>query len=340
MDRVINNLVSSLTLEQKVGQMLMFGFTGQEMEGAAQKLNAYKPGGLIVMGSNAKDIPQLAAITRESQQIAAKNSAGIGLLFSSDQEGGRVQHLPATICSPLPSSEEVAAKGPGAPTYQAKCSARDFRVVGMNMNLAPVLDVRTNLANKVIGNRSYGSDPKLVAKLGCEYIQALQGEKIIACAKHFPGHGASTDDSHVGKVAVKLDRKAMEIHLSPFRAAVKAGVECVMSAHVIYPDDAFPATLSRYWLHDVLRKRLGFKGVIITDSLGMGAISQNYSADEIIQRGLDAGVDIFLACEGDEMKQKLWEALCKQASKNPRRIDESVKRVLTMKGRYGLLPQA
>ncbi len=340
MDLMIDSLLAALTPEQKLGQMLMFGFTGQTIDGAAQMLNAYLPGGLIVMGKNAQDIKQLAALTAASQTIALQNSAGIGLLFSTDQEGGRVQHLPATICRPLPSSEELAAKGTGAPSVQAQTTATDFKAVGMNMNLAPVLDVRTNLANKVIGNRSYGADPNVVAKLGCEYIAALQAEGIIACAKHFPGHGASTDDSHTGKVAVKLSSKEMDIHLSPFRAAVKAGVETVMSAHVIFPEDRHPATLSSYWLNKVLRKKLGFKGVIITDSLGMGAISQNYSPEDMIKRGLSAGVDIFLACEGDEIKQKLFESLSKQAARNPRRIDESVRRILLMKSRYGLLNQS
>lgn len=329
--------MASLTLEQKLGQMLMFGFNGQSIDGAALMLNTYLPGGLIVMGKNAQDIPQLAKLTAASQSIAQQNSAGIRLLFSTDQEGGRVQHLPAAICPSMPSSEEVAAFGTGAAALQAKNTAEDFRSVGMNMNLAPVLDVRTNLANKVIGNRSYGADPNVVAKLGCEYISALQTENIIACAKHFPGHGASTDDSHAGKVAVKLSSKEMETHLLPFRAAVKAGVETVMSAHVIFPEDKHPATLSRYWLNSVLRRKLGFKGVIITDSLGMGAISQNYSPEEMVTRGLSAGVDIFLACEGDDIKQKIWESLSKQAVRNPRRIDDSVRRILLMKSRYGLI---
>jgi beta-N-acetylhexosaminidase len=330
-----------MTLEQKVGQMLMVGFKGPDHKGAIGFVRNYHVGGLVISRSNAITKTQLAVLTESLQQISRSDS-GIDLLLATDQEGGSVAHIGKSICPPFASNATSGEENDEIGVIkQAGTTARVFHEVGLNMNFAPVLDVKTNTRNRVIGSRSYGSDPEKVAQLGCAYITELQRCGIIATAKHFPGHGPTSVDSHKDTPIASLTQEQMNIHVHPFKRAIRAGVDAIMTAHIIYTGyDNRPATLSNFWLNGYLRRDLGYQGVIITDSLGMGAIRKNYSWHNVVKDALDAGIDIFLICEGDDLKSLTRQYLLSSVRSGEvpeSRIDESVVRILQLKQKYGLI---
>jgi beta-N-acetylhexosaminidase len=218
--------------------------------------------------------------------------------------------------------------------------ARELRAVNIDVDFAPVLDVDTNPKNPVIGHRSLGPDPELVARLGCAIIEGIQGEGVAACGKHFPGHGDTSQDSHLQlpRLPHSMDRLA-RVELPPFEAAVRAGVAMIMTAHVIFEpiDPKYPATMSREVLDGLLRKRLGFNGVIISDAMEMKAIAANFPVEEVVTRGANAGIDLFAPCEESDLRDRAIDALAKAVERGdvPRaRLDESGKRIDTLASHY------
>jgi beta-N-acetylhexosaminidase len=216
--------------------------------------------------------------------------------------------------------------------------------MGINMNLAPVLDVWDNPQNTVIGDRSYGSDPTLVAELGVAYIQALQGQGVLATAKHFPGHGSTDEDSHLTLPILRHDRARLNaVELGPFRAAIGAGVTAIMTAHVAYPlidsDPDRPASLSPLIVSELLRGDLGFDGLVITDDLGvMRAVTDRYEAGESAVAAITAGADMLIVAGPAERQRQMAAALLDEVGRSipTDRLDTSVRRVLRAKLRIGL----
>ncbi|OMF11128.1 glycoside hydrolase [Paenibacillus amylolyticus] len=291
--------LNNLTLEQKVGQLLMCGFHGQHADEQITRLiRDYHVGGVIYFRRNVQSVDQLTRLSEELQGIAAE-AGELPLMISVDQEGGMVARIDKEGVTQVPGNMALGATG--NPVYTLECArilGRELKSIGIDMNLAPVVDVNNNALNPVIGVRSYGENAERVAAHGAAAITGYQSQGIAATAKHFPGHGDTAVDSHLGMVTVPHDRNRLkQIELLPFRRAIEAGVDAIMTAHVIFPaiePEPIPATLSRKVLTGLLREEMGFEGIIITDCLEMHAISKPYGVAEAAIRAVEAGADLIL----------------------------------------------
>lgn len=329
-----------MTLQEKVGQLLMVGFIGttEVPEGMQELVRERNLGGAIYFSRNVKSAEQLADLSQQLQNLAKESSAGLPLFISIDQEGGIVSRMPNTA-TVFPGNMALGAVNDPDLVYEmARVVAKELKAVGVNINLAPVLDVNNNPANPVIGVRSYGEDPELVGKLGAAYVKGLQAEGVLACGKHFPGHGDTSFDSHFALASVPHSRERLQdVELKPFKVAIEQGLASIMSAHVIFPTiepDGVPGTLSRRVLTDLLRKELGFDGLVLTDCMEMHAISKNYGPAEAAIRAIEAGADQVLVSHTFEMQMESYNGLL-QAVQSGRlseeRINESVARILKWK---------
>lgn len=337
-DAEIEALVSTMTIDEKVGQLLMFGIGGTKV-GQVAKAHITKRlvGGLVLFGKNVKDPVQLANLTAGLQQLSLETPKAIPLLIAMDQEGGTVVRMKkgATV---LPGNLALGATRSIVLAEKAgRLTAVELAAVGVNMNFAPVIDVNTNPKNPVIGVRSFGESSDLVAQMGTAYIRGLQGNGVLATAKHFPGHGDTTVDSHKKLPIITHNNKRIEtVELHPFRAAIKADVAAIMSAHILYPelDPELPSTLSYNILTKLLRQKLGFNGIIITDDIEMQAIDANYETGKAAVMAIQAGADIVLVPWNLKKQQRVYNTL-RQAVRNGRitetRLNNSVRRILKSK---------
>jgi len=350
----VDDLLGRLSPEQKLGQLFLTFFEGPHLSDALREMiEAYHVGGLVLFSAagNVVDPAQLAALTNAAQE-AALASGGVPLLVAADQEGGTVVRLRDGF-TVSPGNMAIGATGSPDRAYQmGRVTAAEMRAVGVNCNLAPVLDVNSNPANPVIGVRSFGSSPEAVADLGAEVIRAYRDEGVIATAKHFPGHGDTEVDSHFGLPVVAHDRARLDaVELYPFRAAIAEGVGAIMTAHVevsaVDATEGLPATLSAPVLQGLLREELGFDGVIMTDSLGMGALMERYSIGEAALAAFLAGADVLafgadsghMPAEQKDAYAEMLEAY-RQGVFGDDRLDDSVRRILQLKADYGLLDWA
>jgi beta-N-acetylhexosaminidase len=334
-----------MKLEEKIGQLLMIGFSGAELNKQTRDFcERNHIGGFILFERNYKSLPQLINLTSELHEI----SKGTTPLIAVDQEGGRVirfrepftQIPPANTIGKLISRDKDSVKI----SYEiGKIIGSELSVSGVNMNLAPVLDLHTNARNMVIGDRSFGSDPILVSQIGLSMVAGMQDQHVIACGKHFPGHGDTEDDSHKVLPVVQHDiKRLLSVEIRPFSHCVKNGMLSVMTAHVKYEkiDNQYPASISEIIVGKLLRKSLRFTGIVITDDLGMGAIKKNYSVEESALLSIKAGADIVMVCNDIEVQKRVYESLL-NAVLNKKieetRINESVARILRIKNQF-LLP--
>jgi beta-N-acetylhexosaminidase len=289
----------------ELGQLLLVGFRGTEAEGNAELealLCAHRVGGVLLFARNISEAPQVEKLTDAIRQ-RARLCSGRSLLIAVDAEGGRVMRLgPNAGYTPILSAQEL---GHGNDLTVTELEARRIggrlRAAGINWNLAPVVDVGYNPANPVIVDtgRSYSAHPEVVTAHARAFIQGMRTEGILTALKHFPGHGSSFTDSHLGFVDV-TETASPEIELAPYRALIAERlVDSVMTAHVFnrHLDRRFPATLSRPTIEGLLRERLGFSGVVVSDDLRMGAIEQHYGLGQAAVRALAAGVDVLLIAE-------------------------------------------
>ena len=350
-------------IKDRVGQMFMIGFDGCKVSKELMDIvQHYNIGGVILFSRNINDPIQLANLCNDLQNL----SPDTPLFLSVDQEGGRVSRLkePFTQFPPAGILGEIFEKELGEIKKEGKDStefsyekyktvelvhdlggilARELRSVGINMDLAPVLDVNTNPDNPVIGDRSFGADPYVVSTLGNAFIKGLQENGVIPTGKHFPGHGDTELDSHKQLPVVKHNIKRLKgIELKPFMEAIGKGLEAIMTAHVLYPawDISMPATLSKRILKGLLRKKLGFKGLIISDDMEMGAIAQNYPIGEATVNAIKAGIDIILIGNNIGKQKKAVQSILEaidEGKLSEARIEESIKRIIEVKNKY-LLP--
>lgn len=342
-----SRLLAGLTLEQKIGQMFMLAFAGASIADAAILVREHYVGGCYLSNDNFAD-PEQAGRMAVNLQALAREATGIPLILAADQEGAWAVLTPYSCPGP-------GNMGLGATWLIEHTRAMyavfgaELRAVGLNADLAPVADVNTNPANPIIGMRSFGESPTLVAAHVRAAIEGLHSAGVCATAKHFPGHGDTTLDSHRGLAKVDRDVEALEAReFRPFREAVAAGVDIVMTAHVIFPaiDPAWPATLSPALLTELLRGKMGFGGVILTDSFNMGAMRRVYDPVEAVVRTVQAGADMILLAEeryGDERGRYLdnqvrliagLSAAVRRGEVNVSRIDDAVLRLLTLKQRF------
>ncbi|WP_440772558.1 beta-N-acetylhexosaminidase [Natronorubrum sp. DTA28] len=338
--------VDSLSLEQKVGQLFHVGFPGPEPTAELESLiREYHVGGVIYFSRNLETPEQTRTLSRSLQRSALEGGAEIPLFLSVDQEGGTVRRLP--YYTDVPGQMAVGATGePSAAATVAKITARQLRSVGINFNLAPVLDVNNNPANPVIGVRSYGEDPDTVAAFGSRYLEALQSESVVACGKHFPGHGDTATDSHVELPIVDADEDRLaRVEFRPFVRAIESGIDSIMTAHVAFPaitgSETKPATLSPAVLTDLLRDRLGFSGVLITDCMEMNAITETVGTERGAVEAIRAGADVVLVSHSADRQRSAIDAVIEAVESgalSETRIDDSVNRILELKDRRDLRP--
>ena len=325
---------SSMTIRDTVGQLLMVGFPGTDLSGGfLDWLQECRPGGVILFSRNLVDPEQVARLTNALQEHAPNPP----LLIAIDEEGGGVSRLPRSFTTFPAASRVASCHSPDAVYGAAGVTARELRAVGINMNLAPVLDVNSNPANPIIGDRAYGTRPEQVCTHGLAVMQGLEDNGIIPCGKHFPGHGDTVTDSHHVLPVVEADRARLDaVELESFRRAISRGVPVIMTAHVRYPalDAGAPATLSQSILTDLLRNELGFEGVTLTDDMEMRAILDHQPIGAASVQALQAGADMILICHQQERQREAASAIEKALERGDlswERITASVTRIRALK---------
>ncbi|CAG7635610.1 Beta-hexosaminidase [Paenibacillus solanacearum] len=334
--------IAKMTLEEKIGQLLLVGIDGYELnEPVKELIETYHVGGFILYKPNIKDGRQLQQLTGALKE-ANRAANGIPLWLSVDEEGGRVSRMPDELTD-IPSALAIGKANKPELSLQIGQTLGDMlSAYGLNMDFAPVLDVNSNPNNPVIGDRSFGSSAELVGRLGVQTMKGLQSRDVIPVVKHFPGHGDTSVDSHVGLPVVRHDlNRLRSLELKPFGEAVKAGADAVMVAHLLLPelDAKAPASFSRAVITDLLRKEMGFTGVVVTDDLTMGAITAHYDLAQVAVQSIAAGSDVLLVGHGREQELSVFRAVkdAVQAGTLPvSRIEESVYRILKLKQRYRL----
>lgn len=333
---------AALTLSQKIGQLLMVGFDGLAPDHHIESLLQHEQvGGVILFRRNVENPAQLAALTRALQSRNALSSS-LPLLIGIDQEGGMVARL-ETGLTPLPSAQAFALAGSAADCFElTRIANAELLQAGVNVNFAPVLDVNNNPRNPVIGVRAFGNTVATVCEYGLAAMAGVNAGGVVPVVKHFPGHGDTEVDSHLGLPVVNHERARLdEVELAPFRAALAAGAPAVMSAHVVFPaiepDRDTPSTCSHAVLTGLLRQEMGFDGVVFTDCLEMDAIAAGMGVVAGALAAFRAGADVLLVSHRLDRQRAVHAALLQAVLAgdiSEARIDQSVARILALKARY------
>ncbi len=284
----------------------LFGLEGTKASKASVRLlRETDAAGVLLLARNISSPAQVRALIAGLQ-----DALGRPLIVSIDHEGGWVMRFTAGVTF-FPGNAALGRTGdPALARRTGAVMGRELRAMGVNFNLGPVLDVLGPAYNPGIGIRSFGSDPALVGRLGSAFICGQEGHGVAACAKHFPGKGAATVDAHVDLPVIRLSKNELDRHLSPFRAAIRSGVASIMTSHVLMPaiDRKEPATFSRRAVHGLLRRRLGFGGLIVSDDLCMGAVTKRMAVGEACVKALAAGHDLLIVAHGEPMMRESAEA--------------------------------
>jgi beta-N-acetylhexosaminidase len=329
---------------RRTGQRFLVGFDGFEASPDIKRLiREYRVGHVILFSRNVGEPEQVAELVKELQSCARDAAYDLPLLISIDQEGGRVARLqrPWTLWPPLRALGRIGDDD--LSLRMGSAMATELSACGIHWNNAPVMDVDTNPANPVIGDRSFGDDPDLVSRLGVAMIRGLQGGKVAACAKHFPGHGDTETDSHLDLPVVHHPRSRLEeVELAPFKAALQAGVATVMTAHMLVPelDEELPATLSPRVIVELLRHQMNFEVAVISDDLEMNAVAKHWGPSEAAVLAAKAGCDILSICEHHDAQVEGIEAVVRafEAEEIPwSDMDAAEARIRRLKQRF-LLP--
>ncbi|MEU6067133.1 MULTISPECIES: glycoside hydrolase family 3 protein [Streptomyces] len=361
-ERRLRALISGMPLEEKVGQLFVMRVYGHSatapdqadidanlkeigVRTAAELIAKYRVGGIIYFtwAHNTRDPHQIADLSNGIQRASLEQPRGLPLLVATDQEHGIVCRVgkPATL---FPGAMAIGAGGSRTDARTlGRISGAELRAIGINQDYSPDADVNVNPANPVIGVRSFGADPDAVAELVAAEVKGYRSARVAATAKHFPGHGDTTVDSHYGFPVITHSRELWErLDAVPFRAAIRAGIDSIMTAHIQFPaldDSGDPATLSHPILTGILREELGYDGVVVTDSLGMEGVRTKYGDDRVPVLALKAGVDQLL---NPPNLSVAWNAVLKAVQDGElteARLDESILRILRLKAKLGLLAQ-
>jgi beta-N-acetylhexosaminidase len=339
----LDNYTHGMTLEELIGQMLMVGFWGTTPSPEIIDLiQHFHVGNIILFSRNIHDSLQILELTQRLQEIAKEAGQRHPLLIAIDQENGIVQRL-GDIATIFPGNMALGAIGSVDIAYKvAEATGNELMGLGINMNLAPVVDVNNNPANPVIGARSFGEDPSLVARLGSAMVKGYKAAGILSCLKHFPGHGDTTVDSHLSLPVIPYALQRLEaLELIPFRSGIEAGAESVMIAHIAFPtlteQNTLPATLSSSIVQGLLREQLDFKGVILSDCMEMRAISDTFGTERAVVMALQAGVDLVLVSHEYKRQRASIEAI--QAAiqlheLNAKAVRQAAERVMKLKAHY------
>lgn len=345
----VDEQLTRMSLEEKIGQMFIVGFKGKGSDEQALAVNEqartlvkdYHVGGVIYFDRNVESPAQVAKLSNDLQKLALSTERKIPLFITVDQEGGKVARLKQGFTS-FPGNMALGASRSKELAFQTgELMGQELRAVGVNLNMAPVMDVNNNPQNPVIGVRSFSENPGLTADLGSEMIRGFHESGILTIAKHFPGHGDTAVDSHVGlpEIPHSMDR-LNKMELVPFKRAIAANTDMVMSTHITFPalepTPGLPATLSENVLTGLLRNQLNYDGVIITDDMEMGAIAENFGTSEAAVRAIKAGADVVLVCHSLDRQTESIESVkqaVEQGKIDEKRIDASVRRILSLKAK-------
>ena len=328
--------LKDLSLNEKIGQLLLIGIKGYILsEEMKSMIKEYKFGNFILFAYNIKDLNQLENLTRDIHNEVIK-SLGIIPFIAIDQEGGIILRIKDKHTY-YPGSMTLASTNISNAEKIGHMMGRDLLSLGINMNLAPVLDVNNNPKNPIIGIRSYSDNPETVSKFGNSLIKGMQEEGIIATCKHFPGHGDVEMDSHLGLPKLNFDISRMDkIELKPFKDAINNGVKNIMTAHIIFKeiDNENPATLSENILKGILRNKLKYNGIITSDCMEMKAISEGITTSIGAMKGLKAGIDLVCISHSKDKQINSINEIKKAIDDNYiniEEIDEKVQRILKIK---------
>ena len=335
---VVGLTTSTADRKRRAGQRLIIGISGTSLTAEEREfIREATPGGFILFSRNVEEPRQVLELNRELASLLPKDIPPIRCV---DQEGGRVQRVkaPATLWPPMRHLGNVG--DPRLTADVARALAREVRALGFDLDFAPDTDVDSNPKNPIIGDRAFSSDAKRTSLHAATFIQAMQDEGCIACAKHFPGHGDTLTDSHLELPVVEREIPQLEeTELPPFAASVAAGVGTVMTAHVLYPawDEDVPATMSPRILDGILRKRMGFGGVIVSDDLEMKAVRGRYPLEHQLRAASAATVDVFLVCKELSLVVESWEGLVRLQEEDKRQEDlaiDAVRRWQALRTRF------
>ena len=324
--------------KRAVGRMFVVGFDGEDApEWVLEAAASGRIGGVILFRRNCRDPHQIADLCRR-----LKSASPEPFIVSIDHEGGPVLRLDEPFTR-FPAMANLGRAGsPDLARRLGRAMATELGAVGIDVNFAPVLDVDSNPENPIIGERAIGSDPELVARLGIAFIEEMQAGGVVAAAKHFPGHGDTIEDSHHTLPFVDAtDDILLARELVPFERAVRNGVGAVMSAHVLYPafDTELPATLSRSIITGLLRERLGYDGLVVTDDLLMKGITDAHGPGQAALLAVEAGCDILLVCREQEFFETAFEEVLhavRTGAVSKERVATSVRRIDALHERFGI----
>ncbi len=307
---IVGLTTSSADRKRRAGQRMVIGISGASVTAEEREwIKACQPGGFVLFGRNVEEPAQVLELNRELASLLPKDLPPIRCV---DQEGGRVQRVkaPATVWPPMRwvgNVDDVKFT-----TSVGRALGREVRALGFDLDFAPVADVDSNPKNPIIGDRAFAAKADATGRHAAAFVRGMQDEGCIACAKHFPGHGDTATDTHLGLAVVEKDPPDLEqVELAPFRACLEAGVATVMTSHVIYPawDEDYPATMSNKIVRGILRRKMGFRGVVFSDDLEMKAVRGRYPLEQQLTEASAASVDVFLLCKELNLQVEAFEQL-------------------------------
>ena len=329
----VDKQMSNMTLDEKIAQMLVIYYLSDTVDDTLENvLTKYKPGGFILMGDNYSTFDNTKSFIDK-----LKESSNIPMIIATDEEGGLVQRLKNISdisVTDIPPMYDVGKTGDTSKAKEvSKVLAEELRTLGINVTFAPDTDIWTNPDNEVIGDRAFGTDSNTVSTMAIAFNQGLEQNGIMGCFKHFPGHGDTSVDSHVSlPVVYKSYEDIKSLELIPFKAAIDSGAKMIMVGHIALPNitgDNTPASLSKKIVNDILKTDYNYKGLVITDALNMGALTENYSDEEIVTMAINAGADLLLMPNGTANTINIIKSNITED-----RINESVKKILIYKYTY------
>lgn len=348
-DEKVEKIVNNMTLEEKVGQIFMVapeavdkdgGSTTVFTENIEKEIEKYNLGGYILFASNIENPTQTQELIN-----GLKKSSKIQPFVGVDEEGGRVARIGKNSAMGVEKIEPMAQVGKSQNYERANeigtTIGKYIKNLGFNLDFAPDTDVLTDSNNTEIGDRSFGNDPEVVGKMATEVVKGLQSENISTVLKHFPGHGGSIGNSHQGfSLSNRTEEELKKCEIVPFKTAIENGADCVMVAHMSLPNvtgDNIPATLSKKVVTDMLKTELNFKGVVFSDSMSMGAITENYGTGDACVKAVEAGIDMVLMPENlDEAYNAVLEAV-KNGKISQERLDDAISRIIKAKIQRGII---
>ena len=337
----VKELIESMSINEKIGQLMIVGFNGTSVDENLNDLvkNSYI-GGVILFKDNVESLDGVTELINNIKLLNIENK--IPLFISVDEEGGVVSRTPNEFLK-LPSSISIGAYNNENMSYKVgEIIAQELKLMGYNMDYAPVLDVLSNPNNTVIGSRAFGRDVDTVSNLGVSVMKGISENNVISVVKHFPGHGDTSVDSHYGLPLVEKSLEELkELEFIPFQWAINNGADVIMVSHILLQsiDSENPATMSKKIISNILRNEMNFDGVVISDDMTMAAIMDNYDIGEASVKAINAGVDIILVCHGYDNEMQVLNSISEAVNSGEiteERLNESVYRILSLKNKYNL----